>query len=168
MIEIFNSVTDKTNFMKTGKGKIILSVWFFINILPAIGSLLFISFGKHAPALQTLFTQEEIQTLDLRLLATIDGLAILLNTLIVLYCSLALFVLIKHSLKAPKWTFVFLATGSLLLQTAGYTFDHFLEGKNFLILNISTFILLIGFSFWSHDLFIQSRKQANNFHDSQC
>jgi hypothetical protein len=42
-----------------------------------------------------LFTGEDIRRLDARALAAIDGVAILLNTLIVVYCGLVLLVIRK-------------------------------------------------------------------------
>ena len=137
-------------------GAMILSVWCLLNILPGVGSLLFIFLGNHAPALRMLFTVEEIRTLDARALAVADGLAILLNTLIVVYCGLVFLVIRKCLLKRERWSFFALATGILILQTAGYISDRFFLGKNFLVLNISSLVLLVGFGLCARELFTSS------------
>jgi len=137
-------------------GAMILSGWCLLNILPGVGSLLFIWRGNHAPALRMLLTGEEIRTLDARALAAIDGLAILLNTLIVVYCGLVLLVIRKCLLKRERWSFFVLATGALILQAAGYISDRLFTGRNFLVLNLSSLILLVGFGLCVHELFATS------------
>jgi hypothetical protein len=137
-------------------GAMILSIWCLLNILPGVGSLLFIFLGNHAPALRMLFTVEEIRTLDARALAVADGLAILVNTLIAVYCGLVFHVIRKCLLKRERWSFFVLAAGILILQAAGYISDRFFLGKNFLVLNISSLVLLAGFGLCARELFTRT------------
>src|SRR5262245_9270638 len=139
-------------------GAMILSGWCLVNILPGVGSLLFIFSGNHAPALRLLFTVEEIQMLDARSLSAVDGLAILLNILIVLYCSLVFLVIRKCLLRKEGWSFFVLAGGILILQAGGYISDRFFMGKNILVLNISSLVLLVGFGLCARELFKKSTR----------
>ena len=58
---------------------------------------------------------DEVAGIEARALATVDGLAILLNTLIVVYCA-SLFMVVRRAL----WT---VAGEALALQLAGYIAD---------------------------------------------
>ena len=143
------------------KGAMILSVWCLLNILPGVGSLLFISFGNHAPGLRMQFTVEEIPTLDVRTLATADGLATLLNTLIAVYCASAFFIIRRCLVKGERWSFFVLALGTLSIQIAGYVSDgFFFMGKNTLVLNISSLLLLVGFGLSAAEMFKKNEERA--------
>ncbi|MEO5969925.1 MAG: hypothetical protein ABIQ95_08355, partial [Bdellovibrionia bacterium] len=72
-------------------GIFILSGWFLFNALPGVGSLLYILMGRHAPAFQYLFRQEELAALDSKFINTTDGVAIIANVVIVSYCFSSFF-----------------------------------------------------------------------------
>jgi len=70
-------------------GTWILSGWCVLNMLPGLGSLVFIAAGHHAPGLRMLFSPDEVRTIEARAVATVDGLAVLANALIVVYGATA-------------------------------------------------------------------------------
>jgi hypothetical protein len=131
--------------LATRIGANVLSAWCLLNVIPGLGSLIFILLGKHAPALRMLFAADEIGALDGRALAATDGIAVLLNSIIVVYSGTAFFVVRRCLLTGQRWSFIVLAAGVSVLQVAGYVSDHFFQGKNILALNISSLILLVGF-----------------------
>src|SRR5262245_2311344 len=101
-------------------GTWILSGWCLLNLLPGLGSLLFIAAGHHAPGLRMLFSPDEVRTIPTRAVATVDGLAVLANALIVAYCATA-FVLVRKCLaQGQRWAFWTLAVGTAALQVASY------------------------------------------------
>ena len=142
-------------------GALILSIWCLLNVLPAAGSLLFIALGNHAPALRMRFQVEEIPELGARTLGIVDGLAILLNTLIAVYCASAFFVIRRCLLKGERWSLIVLASGIFILQIAAHVSDRcFFGGNNALALNISSFLLLIGFGLSAAGIFKKIQERA--------
>lgn len=137
------------------KGSLILSVWFLINALPGVGALLFIAVGKHAPAFQFLFNPEEISTLDARVIKTTDGVAIIANALIVCYCISSWFIVRRCLAKNEKWAFYVLALGIAIVQAASYWSDINFSGKNFLVINFSSIIFLLGLGLCGRELFFK-------------
>ena len=130
------------------KGAWILSAWCVLCALPCMGSLVFIALGKHAPGLRMRFTVQEIPQLDARTLATVDGFATLLNSLIIIYCASIFFLIRRSLLKGERWSVFVVAVGTGLIQIICYLSDHFFFlGKNTLTLNLSSAVLLLGFGF---------------------
>src|SRR5689334_7836302 len=97
-------------------GAHVLSFWFLVSSLPGLGSLAWILLGKHAPALRMLFESQAIEGLDARALAAIDGVALLANTLIVVYCASSLFIIRRCLLRRDRGSFLVLAGGALGVQ----------------------------------------------------
>ena len=127
------------------KGILILQVWCIVNMFPAVFSLFYIAAGKHAPALQMTHSNQEIGNLSAKVLATIDGLGIMANALIIAYCASSFFIVswIRQTKKA-SYLAVF-AASVLLVQIAGYVSDWlFYEGQNLYLLHLSSLILLAG------------------------
>ena len=132
----------------------VLSAWALLNILPALAALVLLALGQHAPGLRMLFAVEEIAVVEARALATVDGLAVLANTLIVVYCGTIFFLLRRCLLRGQRWSFFVLAGGLLAIQIAGYVLDHsFFRGQNLWLLNLSSLILLAGFGLCARGLF---------------
>jgi hypothetical protein len=138
-------------------GANVLSAWCLLNVLPGLGSLVFIFLGNHAPALRMLFAANEIGSLDARALAAIDGLAVLGNTLIVVYFGTAFFVIRRCLFGGQRWSLIVLAVGVSVLQVSGYVTDGFFHGKNMLALNTSSLILLVGFGLCAWGAFKPAR-----------
>lgn len=127
-------------------GALILSVWCWLNVLPAVASLVSIASGKHAPGLSMRFAPEEIPAIESRALAMVDGLATLLNALIAVYCITCFVVVRKSLLKAERWSLVTFAIGALIIQVACYASDRlFFLSKNALVIHASSLVLLTGF-----------------------
>lgn len=130
--------------MKTGAN--LLSVWCVLNIVPCIGALIYLSLGKNAPAFQMLFEEAEVALLDPRAIATTNGLAIILNTLVISFSVLAFFVIRWSLMKYETWAYYTLAAVIGGLQVSGYVADVQFQNQNFMILNISSLVLVVGFS----------------------
>jgi hypothetical protein len=143
------------------KGALVLSAWCWLNVLPAVASLLFIAQGKHAPGLKMLFTSEEVSGIENRALAMVDGLAVLLNTLIAVYCVSCFFVVRMAILKCQRWAFFVFVIGALILQAVCYLSDRsFFLGKNTLVIHLSSLLLLIGFGLCGIEIF---KKKPNQY-----
>ena len=127
------------------KGILILQFWCVANLFPALFSLFYIAFGKHAPALQMTHGRAEIEHLNTKILDTVDGLGVMTNTLIIAYCVSSFFIIsqIKHTAKTlPLGVFTL---SVLLVQTAGYVSDWlFYGGENLHLLHFSSLIVLVG------------------------
>lgn len=131
----------------------VLLIWCGLNALPGTGSLLFILLGHHAPAFRMLFSADEVSALDSRVLATTDGIAIIANTLIVVFCATAFVVIRRCLLGKQTWSFVVLSSGAAALQVAGYVSDGFFRRQNTWVLRSSTAVLVIGFALSGCGLF---------------
>lgn len=131
--------------MKFKLGISILQVWCVLNILPGIGSLIYIAMGYNAPAFSMLFSSPEIADLNQRVLATGNGLAILLNAMIISFCIMTFYQIVLLKKSRSKSSFLVLMGSIVLLQVAGYFSDMQFLFKNLIILNISSAVLLIGF-----------------------
>jgi len=142
----------------TRHGVLVLSAWCLLNMVTGVGSLVFIFLGRHAPALQYLFTAEQVAAMAPGILAATDGVATLANTLIVVYCATAL-ALVRRSLpKEEPWALVVLALGLLVVQVAGYVTDHaFFLGKNLLALHGSSLVILVGLGLCARGVFLRRR-----------
>jgi len=131
-----------------------LSAWCWLNVLPAVVSLLFIAQGKHAPGLKMRFAPAEIPGIESRALATVDGLATLLNTLIVVYCITCFFVVRRSLLQRERWSFFAFAIGALVMQSASYLSDSsFFLSKNSLVIHASCLLLVTGFGLCALEIF---------------
>src|SRR6185312_17300372 len=103
-----------------------------LNGLPGVGSLLYLVTGRHAPGLMMRFTAAEIPGIEARALATIDGLAVIANTLIAVYCATALLIVRSALARGERWALWALAGGAFALQLASYAVDAlYFENKNF-------------------------------------
>ncbi len=141
------------------KGVLVLSVWCWLNVVPAGASLLFIAQGKHAPGLKMRFVPEEVSGIESRALAVIDGLATLLNTLIAVYCVTVFFLIRKSLLARQRWSFFVFAIGASVLQMACYLADQvFFLSRNTLVIHLSSLLLVMGFGLCAVEIF---RKEPN-------
>jgi hypothetical protein len=104
-----------------------------------------------------LFAADEVRTIEARAVATVDGLAVLANALVVAYCATA-FVLVRKCLaQGQRWTFWTLAVGTAALQVASYAADSIFFGrKNLLVTNVSSLLLVVGFALTATALFKKS------------
>ncbi|HEY3755916.1 MAG TPA: hypothetical protein VGL42_07185 [Opitutaceae bacterium] len=117
-------------------------------------SLWFIACRKHAPGLMMRFKPAEIPGIENRALAMIDGLGLLLNTLIAVYCVTCYFVIRRCLARRQRWAFFLLAIGALLIQAACYLADgNFFLNKNTLVLHASSILLATGFILCAIEIF---------------
>jgi hypothetical protein len=142
---------NNTHSLKIGTA--VLSIWSVLNALPGLGSVAYILLGHHAPAFMYLFTPVEIGTLDSRVLATTDGVALLLNTLIVSFCILSFFVIRFLFAQPSKKIFWALLVSILIAQIAAFAADSYFGNQNILANIFSTLLLCIGFSFAAQGIF---------------
>lgn len=127
-------------------GTIVLSVWCFLNALPGCFSLVILALGKHAPGLRMLFTEDEITRIEPKALATIDGLALIANTLISVVCLLILCIALKCLRAGQRWALHVLLAACASLQIASYLSDAlYFRGQNLLAVNVSSAVLLVAF-----------------------
>lgn len=134
-------------------GITILSIWFLFNILPGVGSLIYIAMGNHAPALQYHFASGGLSALDPHAVETIDALAIMVNALITVYCFLAFFVVRTALVAGNRHALFVLFTGTCFLQLASYWSDMNLAGQNIWVIHFSSAIFLTGFGACAYGLF---------------
>jgi hypothetical protein len=105
-----------------------------------------------------LIRNNELGSLDRRILQTTDGVAIIANALIVSYCLISFFVVRKNLLKKEKWAFWVLTAGIFIIQAASYWSDRQFLNKNFWIVNVSSAILLSGLGLCYLGIFHRERK----------
>ena len=142
------------------KGALVLSIWCWLNVVPAGASLLLIIAGKHAPGLTMQFTAGEIPGIESRALAMVDGLATLLNALIIVYC-ITCFILVRQALlKRERGSFVVFALGAFVVQVVCYLADRsFFLSKNTAVLHVSSLFLVTGFGLCAREIF---KKEPNS------
>ena len=139
-------------------GAIFLSIWSGLNLLLALGIVIAILLlNENAPALYMLFSKPEIQLIESRALATINSLAVFLNTGIAAYCALSLVVIWANLMKNEIWAFRGLLASSIFIQIGGYVSDSFLGGNNFIAITVGVVILSVGFGLSGYAIFNQRR-----------
>lgn len=135
-------------------GSIILTIWSTLNFLVGIGVLFYIAvFDNNAPALEMLFTENEIGNLSPSVLATTNSIAIFLNASIASFCLLSVYIIWHGLFKQQKWAFFGLLLSMSLLQIGGYLSDSLLGNNNILAMNIGLAILVIGFALSGYAIF---------------
>ena len=138
-------------------GTILLSLWTGLNLALALGILFLMLFmGQNAPCLLILYGDTQGAGMDPRALATINGLAVLLNACAAAICGLSLSIIWVALRRASRWAFWSLMTCLGFLQAAGFASDAFFQHKN-LIANIcSSLLLLAGIGFAAVGVFRKS------------
>ena len=125
--------------MLFNRGIQVLTLWCILNALPGIGSLVYLALGKHAPGLRMLHTDTEIPLIEPRTLATVDGLAVIANTLIAVYCLTALMIVRKALARHDHWALPTLWFGHIGVQLAAIVSDFtYFGGKNVLPILVSS------------------------------
>ncbi len=140
------------------KGSWILQAWCVINAIPGLACLVFIALGHHAPGARMLFTPDEIPGIEARALATIDGLAVLGNALIVGVCGLSLMLIRRALAKKERWAFNTLLLSLLFIQAMGYWSDAHFGFKNLIALNVSSAWLALGLGMCAREVFRKGLK----------
>ena len=125
-------------------GAILLSLWTGLNLALALGILfMMLLMGKNAPCLLILYGATQGAGMDPRALATINGLAVLLNACAAAICGLSLAVIWMALRRASRWAFWSLLICLTFLQVAGFASDSFFQHKN-LVANIGSSLLLLA------------------------
>lgn len=102
-------------------GTILLSLWTGFNLALALCILfLMLALGKNAPCLAILFDDTQATGMDLRALATINGLAVVFNACAAAVCGLSLSVIWVALRRRARWAFWSLVICLGFLQTAGF------------------------------------------------
>jgi hypothetical protein len=123
-------------------GALLLSIWCGFQVLLASGIVIaMILGGRHAPALSILFEDREIGAIDPRALATIDGLAILCNSVIAALCALALGVIWGGVIARARRAWWMLAATLGPVQASGFASDACFGHRDLIANLVSTAIL---------------------------
>lgn len=126
-------------------GGTLVSVWTGFNLLLAVAILIAITaFGRNAPGLSILLTDEEIQQLHPNVLATMNGIAVLANACIAALCMLALVVTRTALQVRARWALWSLAGALGGVQTFGYVSDAYFGHRNLVANLVSTAVLGVG------------------------
>ena len=124
-------------------GTRILQAWCFLNALPGVACLVAIALGRHAPGLRMHFGEEEIALIESRALRTIDGIAVIGNSLIVVVCLLMAVIAQKGLLRRQTWALPTLAGSAVLIQLAAIGSDSFFGFQNLIAIAISSALLIV-------------------------
>jgi hypothetical protein len=129
-------------------GVILLTLWTGFNLVLALCILFaMIVLGKNAPALTILYSDTQAVGMDIRALATINGLAVIFNACAAALCGLSLAVIWCALIHKVRWAFWALAACLLFLQTAGFASDSFFQHKDLVANLASSLCLLVGLTF---------------------
>jgi hypothetical protein len=135
-------------------GAILLSLWTGFNLVLALAILfLLLVRGQNAPCLLILYGNTQPVGLDLRALATINALAVLLNACAAAICALSLSVIWLALVRRAVWAFWSLSASLLFLQVAGFASDRFLGDKDLPANVASSLLLLVGVCFTAIGMF---------------
>src|SRR5262245_38345756 len=126
-------------------GAIVLSLWTGANLILSLGILFWILvLGHNAPALTILYEDTLVVGMDPRALATINGMAVILNACSAAICALSLAVIWVPLLQKQAWAFWGLSGSLLFLQAAGFASDSFFHHKDLPLNIVSSLLLLSG------------------------
>jgi len=140
-------------------GSIVLTIWSTLNFLVGVGVLFYIVvFDNNAPALQMLFSENEISNLNPRVLAATNSIAIFLNASIASYCLLCIYIIWHGLYKKQKWSYYGLLLSMGLMQIGGYLSDSLLGNNNILAMNIGLAILVLGFALSGYAIFTNEKE----------
>jgi hypothetical protein len=129
-------------------GAILLSLWTGFNLALALVILFMILvLGQNAPCLLILFGDTRATGMELRALATINALAVLLNASAAAICALSLSVIWLALVRRAVWAFWSVTASLLFLQASGFASDWFLGNRDLLANTASSSLLLLGLSF---------------------
>jgi hypothetical protein len=123
-------------------GRIVLTIWLGFQVALAAGIVVAITLcDRHAPAFSILFEPREVGALAPRVLATVDGLAILANALVVALCALALYLIWT---RRPARDLGALAAALAFVQAMGFASDRVFDDRDLVANLISSAILGAG------------------------
>lgn len=135
-------------------GSIILSLWSVLNLLPALYMIVHITvLGNNHPLLSTRFSEDDISAISPSLLATINGMAVYANGLVIGFCGLSLIAIWKGLNKTTMWTFWALLISSIAVVLAGFVSDYVSETNYYTASIVSALILIAGFILVTAGLF---------------
>lgn len=135
----------KNNRSKFPFGKALLTVWIGFNLLLALSIVVSMTFfHTNAPAVHLLFDTSSLSTLDPRALATINSLAILMNSVITAFCFMCLMLIWNKRLIEERSLFWTVVSCLTFVQLAGFLSDSYLGNSNFMLNLISTGVLGAG------------------------
>ena len=127
-------------------GAVLLTLWSGLNLLVAAMVTVMTLAGRNAPALSMLFSDSEIQTLDVKAIAVVNAQAMLANPCIVALCVVVMVIIWKGLMTRARWAFWALAGALVPLQLFGFASDAFLGDHNLVANVVSTGVLLMGLS----------------------
>jgi len=122
---------------------VILSIWCGINLLLAVSILVTVGgLGRKAPIVFVVFEEAEIPTLDRKVTAAVNALAVWFNASIAAFCLLALFVVWSAFVHAEEEAFWALLVTVGLVQALSFRADSII-GNRTLYVNIAMSLLYV-------------------------
>jgi hypothetical protein len=129
---------------RTKVGVALLSIWSGGNLLLATGILVAMTvLGRDAPSLSILFPAAEIRSLDPRVPAIVDALAVLFNASAVALCGLVLVLTWTGVLSQRRAVFRIVVAGLCLVQGFGFVSDGYL-GNRYVTANVVSSAVLVA------------------------
>jgi hypothetical protein len=144
-------------------GLYFISFWVSFNLLLAVGILISIFLlGKNAPAITILFSESDLKSLDPKVIATINSIAVLLNAVIAAFCFLSITLFWRFHFQADTRVFWIVSGSLLFVQIFGFASDYFLGNTNLLPNVLSSCLLLIGIGLYIGGLFKNKQAPSGN------
>ena len=134
-------------------GSIILSIEAGFQFLVSVLSLLVSLFGKYAPIMRMTFTNEELQALDAKYVATTKALAIIHNTGAVCATFLSLVIIWTDLIHGYKWAFWVLLLVGIFGHTFWFVGDSVIGNQTLKVNSILTAMFLVGICLAGYGLF---------------
>jgi len=142
-------------------GAIILSLWSLMNMLPAIGVVVYVAvLDKIHPLLPMRFCGEEIDAIQPTVLDTINGMAVFANSHVFALCLIVLIATWQGLAKGVRWVFWALLASMSASVVAGFVASYVDQSHYYSPSIISAVLLAIGFGFTAVGLFKSADKSS--------
>lgn len=134
-------------------GCIILSVWGGLHFIASALSLIASILGKYAPMMKIVFSDNEIEAFDTKILSVTKALAIMHNSGATIFGAFVLSVTWFVLNNAQKWSFWTLLLAGVLIHLMWFLSDSFIGNKTFMVNVIFSILFLVGISISGYGLF---------------
>ena len=125
-------------------GCIVLTIWGAIQFLVSLLSLAVSVTGKYAPMMKIVFTDEQIDSYDIKILTLTKSLAIMHNTGATVQGVFILFLTWFGIHQEQKWALWILLLVGILMQTMWFVSDAFVGNKTLIVNIVLTTLFVIG------------------------
>ena len=134
-------------------GCIILSIWSGIQFIASVMSLAASFIGKYAPMMKMVFTDEEISSIDSKVLGVTKALAINHNTGATIFSLFSIIIIWFALNNGQKWSFWGLLILGLFSHIIWFLSDSLIGNKSLVVNVILLLIFVIGISLSGIGLF---------------